>query len=148
MVNANVVISVAAVLVALILTIVIVMKQAGDPTDNFSVTVTGSYTHADGNTYEADMYYCIGEESCQFHGHVKSGTFPGYYALVGFDAENGDGTTSSYVTEHSIGKTFEYSDGTLVGCTDSEKLDVAELSTRIDALASSFDVDGKNFLLV
>ena len=61
MVNANVVISVSAVLVALILTIVVVMRQDGDPTDNFSVSVTGSYAHADGNTYEADMYYCIAQ---------------------------------------------------------------------------------------
>ena len=105
MVNANVIISVSAVLVALILTIVVVMRQEGDPTDNFSVTVTGTYTHSDGNPYNADMYYCIGE-SCQFH-EVTDDSFPGYFALVGFDAG-----ADTFVTEHSIGKTFKFTGGT------------------------------------
>ena len=132
MVNANVVISVSAVL-ALILTIVVVMRQDGDPTYNFSVTVTGSYAHADGNTYEADMYYCIGAD-CQFHG--ASGDFPGYCAMVGF--EDGD---STYVTEHSTGQTWEFKGDTLVSCQDSDNLHVSQLTSRVEQLTDSWAAD-------
>lgn len=138
MVNANVVISVSAVLVALILTIVVVMRQSGDPTENFSVTVSGTY-EKEGTNYAADMYYCTGVD-CQFYGAEGSLTFPGYFALVGFDAE-GD----QYVTEHSIGKTFKFTGGVLQSCFASESLDTNLLAKQVAGLTSSFNSESKQF---
>jgi len=139
MVNANVVISVSAVLVALILTIVVVMRQDGDPTSNYSVTVTGTY-NSGGSSANADMYFCTGED-CSFHGHVSKGEFPGYYALVGFEADG-----KKFLTEHSIGKTFEFdSAGTLLSCHDAAALNSAALTSRIEGLTNAFQVGDKTF---
>jgi len=142
MVNANVVISVSAVLVALILTIVIVMRQSGDPTENYSVTVTGSYASG-ASSFPADMYFCTGAD-CSFHGHVTKGEFPGYYALVGFEAGG-----KKFLTEHSIGKTFEFdAAGTLLSCHDAAPLDNGVLAARIEGLTAAFEVGDKTFSFV
>lgn len=126
MVNTNVIISVSAVLVAMLLTIVSLMRQDGDPTDNYSVSVTGSIER-EGTSYPADMYFCTGDD-CQFYGGVPEGQFTaGYFALVGIN----DGA-KSYVTEHSIGKTFVYdSSGNLLDCQDGEKLNKQEVSQKM-----------------
>lgn len=144
MVNANIIISVSAVLVALILTIVIVMRQAGDPADNYSVSVVGTYSK-DATTFDAAMYFCTGND-CQFHGkgydgHENEETFPGYYALVGFTTEG-----KTYVTEHSIGKTFVYTGEVLTSCHDSTNLDTNVLAERISALTAAW-TGGKTFTI-
>jgi len=133
MVNTNVIISVSAVLVAMLLTIVSLMRQSGDPTDNFSVSVTGT-VEREGASYPADMYFCTGDD-CQFYGGVPEGQFtPGYFSLVGFN----DGT-NSYVTEHTVGKTFVYdSSGNLVDCRSSEKVGKQELSQKMSNMKESF----------
>ena len=141
MVNANIIISVSAVLVALILTIVVIMRVDGDPEDNFSVTVTGSYVHPDGQTFGADMYYCTGAD-CQFHEVTDIESFPGYYAPVGFD-DFTDGVRSTFVTEHSIGKTFQFTDNFLVSCDDAEVMDTFLLAQRVAHLTAGFETGDK-----
>lgn len=138
MVNTNVIISVSAVLVAMLLTIVSLMRQDGDPTDNYSVSVTGSIER-EGTSYPADMYFCTGDD-CQFYGGVREGQFtPGYFSLVGFN----DGT-NSYVTEHTVGKTFVYdSSGNLVDCRSSEKEGKQELSQKMSSMKESFKGDDR-----
>jgi len=144
MVNANVVIAVSAILVAVILTIVFVLRTQGGPTDNFSLTVTGSIS--DGTvSYPAEMYYCIGD-ACQFYKYDTELPidFPGYFALVGATIEG-----ATYLTEHSIGKTFKFEGGALTGCFDAEKLDAAQLADRIDTLkatsATGFTIGKETF---
>lgn len=149
MVNANVIISVSAVLVALLLTIVIVMRADGDPGDNFSVTVKGK-AFDDGAEYDADMYYCTGED-CVFYKYIENtpvdyifspgNQFPGYFALVGFtDSASGD----TYVTEHSIGYTFTYNSGSLTSCVRSEELDASDVATSAADMANAFDATDKS----
>jgi len=146
MVNANVVISISAVLVALILTIVIVMRQTGDPAENYSVAVTGKYAKGADN-WDTAMYFCTGAD-CQFYGQVITENFPGYYALVGFTVG-----ADTFVTEHSIGKTFKFTGGALQSCTDSQDLDVSALSDRVTEMTNAwgggktFNIDGGVFTL-
>jgi hypothetical protein len=137
--------------VALILTIVVVMREDGDPTDNFSVSVTGVYTEPNdgdetGNSYPSDMYYCVGE-NCQFHGHDVKDTFPGYYALVGFSGDNSDGKAATWVIEHSIGKVFEYEGDTLKSCYDSADIDSDALTTQVSAMTSNHEAGSTTFAL-
>jgi len=145
MVNANVVISVSAILVAVILTIVFVLRAQGASQTNFSLSVAGNINGAD-----AGMYYCIGD-ACQFYQNLPAGlpsNFPGYFALVGFVSGG-----STFVTEHSIGKTFQFTNGDLVSCFDSTKLDSGELSAQVAGLKAAhsgdntYTVDGDTFTM-
>ena len=145
MVNANVVISGSAVLVALLLTIVIVMRKDGDPTENYSVSVTGTYSE-NGVSYAADMYFCTGED-CVFYStedsfdsfNDQSQEFPGYFALVGFEDPDG----KSYVTEHSIGYTFVYDGEVLTQCIAADSIDVSALNLEVEKMSAGFNsVDG------
>lgn len=142
MVDANIVISVSAVLVALVLTLVIILRLDGDPDDNFSMNFKGSYT-AEGSTYASEMYYCTGE-SCRFFDMLgPEDSFPGYFALVGFvDSETGD----KFLTEHSIGQTFVFDSGNnLKSCHPSETLDTIALGAVVDSLSGAWDSDSKSF---
>jgi len=149
MVNANVIISVSAVLVALLLTIVVVMRTDGDPTDNYSVKVSGTAT-TDGVSYNSEMYYCIGE-SCVFYNYMEDtpvdyifsvgDSFPGYFALVGFTDEVSGET---YVTEHSIGYTFIYKDGALTKCLVAEDLDTETLGDQVASFTDAFNSEDKS----
>lgn len=143
MVNANVVISVSAVLVAVILTIVFVLRKTNPdfPSDNFSVSADG--VTQDGGA--ASMYFCVGQE-CQFYDmDYTLNDFPGYFALVGLTK---DGET--FVTEHSVGFTFQFdAEGKLVKCYDSASLDGALVASRVNDLIAantagdtSYTVDG------
>jgi len=134
MVNANVVISVSAILVAVILTIVFVLRAQGAKQTDFSLSVSGKINEAD-----AGMYYCIGD-ACQFYQDLPAGVptnFPGYFALVGFVAEG-----STYLTEHSIGKTFKFTNGALVSCFDATPLNSGELSAQVAGLKAAYKGDG------
>lgn len=145
MVNANVVISVSAVLVALVLTLVIVMRQDGDPEDNFSVMIKGSYSES-GVSYGTEMYYCTGD-SCRFFEEVgPSADFPGYFALVGL---TDSGTGDKYLTEHSIGQTFVFdSSNNLKECRPAMALDeTIDLNSMVGTLAGAWNSETKQFVM-
>ena len=85
------------------------------------------------------MYYCIGD-ACQFYQNLPTGipaNFPGYFALVGFVSEG-----STYLTEHSIGKTFKFTDGALVSCFDATPLNSGDLSAQVAGLKAANKGDG------
>jgi hypothetical protein len=139
MVNANVIISVSAVLVALILTIVVVMREDGDPETNYSVSVSGKLSQG-GKTMDAGMYFCTGDD-CMFYdvNRDELAGFPGYFALVGF-TDPSDGT--SYLTEHSISKTFVYdSSGQLTDCRYASPLSTDALEAQVAGVKSGWDGD-------
>jgi hypothetical protein len=131
MVNANIVISLSAILVAVVLTIVFVLRKNSKdiPSDNFSVSADG--VTEDGGA--ASMYFCVGQ-SCQFYDmDYELHDFPGYFALVGFTKEG-----ETFVTEHSVGFTFQFdADGKLVKCYDSASLDGALVASRVDDLLAA-----------
>ena len=65
MVNANVVISVSAVLVALLITIVFLLTGGDDGA--VMVRVGGTLSNAAGDTTSSEMYYCAGDH-CNYYG--------------------------------------------------------------------------------
>ena len=114
MVNANVVISVSAVLVALLITVVFLLTGGSD--DPVTVKIVGTLVSPEAPAgMDGQMYYCAGEH-CNYYGvDTSAAEWPGYFALVGFQ----DGATT-HLTEFSVGYTFSYTDGVLQECSKIE----------------------------
>ena len=125
MVNANVIISVSAVLVALIITIAVLFGIT-DENGGTTVKIAGVLNTQGGDALGSEMYYCAGDH-CNYYGADTREDFPGYLALVGF--KDGGNT---FLTEFSLGYTFKYdSNDELVSCTKltaDEKPEVAEIA--------------------
>lgn len=109
--NATLIISLSAVLVGIVLAMVFYLRSSGALTGT-EVGFKGTTVDADGDSIETEIYYCDG--GCNPYGaDTSEGDFPGYFALIGF--KKGD---STFLTEFSVGFTFEYdSSGSLVSCT-------------------------------
>lgn len=142
MVNTNIVISVAAVLVALIVTLALMLSLDGDGKD-LTIRVTGSLnSKASGKSLDSQMYYCAGAH-CNYYGaDVKSPEdWPGYLALVGFQS-GGD----TFLTEFSIGYTFKFNAaGELQSCIaipDADQPSVADVASTftVDSAAAGSDI--------
>lgn len=123
--NASVVVSISAALVGMVLFIVLFLRK--DKNASFtSLKVTGVAMDPTGVTVNSEMYYCDSNNGvgCNLYNIdiASNPEFPGYYALVGFQDD-----TKTYLTEYSIGFTFEFDTAseTLLACAPVSDPDAA-----------------------